>query len=142
VGKRKNGKLLRVYEKGKQLGDPQSKWVRWELELHNRDRIIPWDVILEPGKFVAAAYPCMSWVNDIQERIKTIKNTNKISYEHLTHYAQQAYGALINVMLEVEGSPEKVIERLKKPGIPSRLELADESIETVFADNLAQKQNQ
>jgi phage replication initiation protein len=59
VGKRKNGKLLRVYEKGKQLGDNTSPWVRWELELHNRDRIIPWDVILEPGKYLAASYACM-----------------------------------------------------------------------------------
>ena len=32
IGKRKNGKLLRIYEKGKQLGDPKSLWVRWELQ--------------------------------------------------------------------------------------------------------------
>jgi hypothetical protein len=30
-------------------------------------------------------------------------------------------------MLEVEGSPEKVIERLKRPGIPSRLQLGESS---------------
>ena len=54
---------MRVYEKGKQLGDTSSPWVRWELELHNRDRIIPWDVLLEPGKYLAAAYPCMDWVS-------------------------------------------------------------------------------
>lgn len=29
VGKRGNGKLMRVYEKGKQLGDPNSPWVRF-----------------------------------------------------------------------------------------------------------------
>ena len=28
-------------------------------------------------------------------------------------------------MLEVEGSPEKVIERLKRTGIPARLTLSD-----------------
>jgi len=43
VGKRKNGKLIRIYEKGKQLGDPNSPWVRWEVEQHNRQREIPWD---------------------------------------------------------------------------------------------------
>jgi phage replication initiation protein len=41
VGKRKNGKLLRVYEKGMQLGTLWDPWVRWEVELHNKDRIIP-----------------------------------------------------------------------------------------------------
>ncbi|WP_051906434.1 replication initiation factor domain-containing protein [Methylomarinum vadi] len=126
VGKRKNGKMMRVYEKGKQLGDPESPWVRWELELHNRDREIPWDVILEPGKYLAASYPCMAWVNDIQERIKTTQKTAQISYEHLVHWASQAYGPLINVMLEVEGSAEKVIERLKRTGAPARLALSDQ----------------
>lgn len=127
VGKRKNGKLLRVYEKGKQLGDETSPWVRWELELHNRDRIIPWDVLLEPGKYVAASYACMGWVSDIQERIRTTQHTTTISYEHLSRYAKQAYGKLIGLMLEVEGSPEKVIERLKRPGIPSRLNCGESS---------------
>jgi phage replication initiation protein len=127
VGKRKNGKLLRVYEKGKQLGDPSSPWVRWELELHNRDRIIPWDVIVEPGKYVAASYACMGWVSEIQERIRTTQRSTTISYEHLSHYAKQAYGKLIGLMLEVEGSPEKVIERLKRPGVPSRLNCGESS---------------
>ncbi len=48
---------MRIYEKGKQLGDPESPWVRWELELHNTDREIPFDVLLQPGRYVAGAYP-------------------------------------------------------------------------------------
>ena len=122
VGKRKNGKLLRAYEKGKQLGNPESPWVRWELELHNRDRVVPWDVILEPGRYVAGAYPCMAWVNERQERIRTLRKTSQLSYDHLTYYARQAYGPLISVMLAVEGSAEKVVERLLRPGVPTRLD--------------------
>lgn len=127
VGKRKNGKLLRVYEKGKQLGDGSSPWVRWELELHNRDRIIPWDVLLEPGKYLAAAYDCMGWVSEIQEQIRTTQQSSTISYGHLTDYAQRAYGRLINVMLEVEGSPEKVVEKLIRSGVPARLNIGEQS---------------
>ena len=127
VGKRKNGKVLRVYEKGKQLGDSSSPWVRWELELHNRDRIIPWDVILEPGKYLAASYACMGWVSEIQERIRTTRQTATLSYQYLTYYARQAYGPLINVMLEVEGSAEKVIEQLIRSGSPARLTMGEES---------------
>lgn len=127
IGKRENGKTLRIYEKGKQLGDPSSPWVRWELELHNRDRHIPWDVILEPGKYLAAAYPCMRWVNVIQERIRTTQKSTTIGYRHLSFYLAQAYGKMINVMLEVEGSPEKVIELIKRPGAPARLTLGEES---------------
>lgn len=132
VGKRKNGKLLRVYEKGKQLGDNSSPWVRWELELHNRDRIIPWDVILEPGKYLAASYPCMAWVSEVQERIRTTRKTTTLGYQHLTYYARQAYGPFINVMLKVEGSAEKVIERLLRPGVPARLDLGGEQSPSDF----------
>jgi phage replication initiation protein len=137
VGKRKNGKLLRVYEKGKQLGDGTSPWVRWELELHNRDRIIPWDVILEPGKYLAASYACMGWVSEIQERIRTTRQTATLSYQHLTYYARQAYGPLINVMLEVEGSAEKVIEQLIRSGTPARLACGDQSPATFITGHNA-----
>ena len=57
------------------------------------------------------------------QRIRTLQKTKEIGYEHLTHCASVAYGKLINVMLEVEGSESKVIEKLKRLGIPSRLDL-------------------
>jgi phage replication initiation protein len=122
VGKRKNGKLIRIYEKGMQSGEPFHPWVRWELELHNVDRVVPWDVLLNPGKYVVGGYPkVMTWVQNEMSRIKTIKTETNLSYEHLIACASTAYGRLINVMLEVEDSPEKVIERLRKEGQPRRL---------------------
>jgi phage replication initiation protein len=123
IGKRKNGKMMRVYEKGKQLGDAFSSWVRLELELHNRDREIPWDVVLNPGGYVAGSYPCMGWVNDELSRIATLQKKAKIGYDALTHNARVSYGRLINVMLQQEGTPEKVIERLIRDGKPARLML-------------------
>ena len=36
VGNRKSGKMLRIYEKGKQLGDILSTWVRAEVELKTK----------------------------------------------------------------------------------------------------------
>ena len=123
IGKRKNGKLLRIYEKGKQLGDANSPWVRWELELHNRQREIPWQVLTEPGRYVAGAYPCMRWVSGEASRIKTIQKSARISYSALVHYARQSYGPLISVMIEKEGSPEKVVEKLIRDGLPARLKL-------------------
>ncbi len=41
IGKRENGKMLRIYEKGKHLGNPVSSWVSVELELKGKNRIIP-----------------------------------------------------------------------------------------------------
>lgn len=123
VGSRENGKVIRIYEKGKQLGDPLHPWVRWELELRNKDREIPFDVLLSPGKYVAGAYPCMAWVKEETSRIRTTQKTGKISYERLCHHASIAYGPLLNVMAQVEGSSEAAFERLRRDGVPSRLAL-------------------
>lgn len=121
VGTRQNGKLMRIYEKGKQLGDINSKWVRWELELHSVDRHIPFDVLLSPGRYVAGAYPCLRWVSREASRIKTIQKTGEISYRHLLNCLSVAYGRMINVMMEVERDPARVVELLRLPGAPSRL---------------------
>lgn len=123
VGKRENGKLLRVYEKGMQLGKLYDPWVRWEVELHNTGRIIPFDVLLEPGKYVAGAYPkTLGWIQEEMQRIRTIIKTGKISYGALTDHAARAYGKHVNAMMAVEGSAEKVVEKLRRDGIPSRLD--------------------
>ena len=126
VGNEKNGKLMRIYEKGKQLGDKLSPWVRWELELHNVDREVPWQVLLEPGKFVAGSYPCMSWVSADACRIKTLRKTDGISYEHLVHHARLSVGRLVNTMVERNGgNAEDVVADLRRPGVPKRLELTE-----------------
>ncbi len=122
VGDRGSGKLARMYEKGKQLGCPESPWVRHEVEWHNKDRVIPWDVLLEPGRYVAGAYPCMAWVQETMSRIRTARKTAKIGYNVLTGSAAISYGRHINVMMEHEGSAEKVVELLRRPGVPRRLD--------------------
>ncbi len=130
VGNRKNGKLIRIYEKGKQLGDPSSPWVRWEVELHAKDRAIPWDVLLHPGEYVAGAYPCLSWVSDRASRIQTIKEQDSITYDRLKQVASTSYGALLHVMLQREGSAERVIELLKREAVPKRLSSTDHYLRT------------
>lgn len=124
IGKRENGKLLRVYEKGMQCGEPFHPWVRFEVELHNVDRVVPWEVLIEPGKYVAGAFPkALSWIQDEMSRIKTIQKETKLGYEYLVKYASISYGPLVNTMLEVEGSAQKVIEKLRKDGKPRRLQM-------------------
>ncbi|MDB5811256.1 MAG: Phage replication initiation protein [Betaproteobacteria bacterium] len=133
VGRRKNGKLARIYEKGKQLGLPgvlaqYMRWVRWEVELHAIDREIEWEVLTRPGEYVAGAYPCMSWVSEVASRIRTIKAHDELTYARLQHAGSIAYGTLINVMLEREGSAERVVELLRRDGVPKRLAFTDERL--------------
>ena len=124
IGSSENGKLLRIYEKGMQLGIPWHPWVRWECQLGNTDRIIPWEAVLEPGKYLAGCYrKALGWISEEQSRIRTLQETADIGYDSLTHWASVAYGKHINVMMEVEGSAEKVVEKLRRAGLPSRLDL-------------------
>ena len=125
VGKRGNGKLMRIYEKGKQLGDPTSPWVRFEVELHNKDREIPFDVLVRPGHYVAGSYPCMRWVSEEAFRIRTVQNQKRISYEAAVRWASIGFGPLVNTMEQIETSPQAVLERLRRPGVPARLDLPD-----------------
>ena len=124
IGKRENGKMMRIYEKGMQLGEKWSPWVRWEIELHNIDREIPWEVLLEPDKYVAGAYPkATDWIQNEMSRVRTIQKTTRISYEYMTACTSLSFGKHLNVMLEVEGSAEKVMQKLIRDGIPKRLDL-------------------
>lgn len=122
IGQRENGKCLRVYEKGKQLGNPDSPWVRWEVEMHNKDREIPWDVLRVPGQYVAGAYPkAMGWVRHDMARIKTIRKANETSVGALVHHARHAYGKVINLLQHQGHSAEAIVEMLARSGIPARI---------------------
>lgn len=122
IGKRENGKMLRVYEKGMQLGIPWHPWVRHEVEMHNRDRIIPWDVLEQPGHYVVGAYPnALGWVQQEMQRIQTLRKEASITYDVLMRHASRCYGKLLNVMLEEEGTAEAVLNKLRRHGRPARL---------------------
>ena len=125
LGKREHGKMLRVYEKGRQLGDPNSEWNRWEVQFSNRDRVIPFDVLLSPGPYVAGSYACLDWINEEASRIRIISKAAQIGYGALIFHCRNAYGQLLNLMQEMEGSPQAVLDKLVKPGMPKRLHMPD-----------------
>src|SRR5690606_6258301 len=90
IGKAKNGKLLRVYEKGHQLGDLDSSWVRYEVQFGSRDRVIPLEALTERDKYFAGAYPALV---DLlanacgAEKILTTRTEGEITLAHLLTHA-------------------------------------------------------
>ncbi len=122
VGRRRNGKFLRIYEKGKEQGDPSSVWVRWELQLSKRGRRIPWRVLLTPGQFVAGAYLCTRWVANEVERIKTFQKKKEANINHLKYWCSKTYGGLVRELAETM-TPEEIVECLKSPDVSKRLDI-------------------
>lgn len=122
IGNRKNGKLLRVYEKGKQLGDPNSPWCRAEVELRSKDRIIPWEVLYKPGQYLAGSYKALNFISLKQSKLETNKKTTTIKYESMVRWIRMAAGKGINVMSLVEGGDiYSVFEQIIRDGYPTRL---------------------
>jgi phage replication initiation protein len=131
--KRRSGKLCRVYEKGRQLGDPSSPWARVEVEWRNRSRVIPWDAIINPGHYLAGAYPCLAFLSEVQEKIRTISKAVTVSYKRMVENARQMFGKLVNVMMQVHGGDAfAVVNELKRDGVPGRLENYADFLPQIF----------
>ena len=58
IGSRSSSKLCRIYEKGKELGDKSSPWIRTEVEFKSKGYFIPLEVLISPSNFFSMTYKC------------------------------------------------------------------------------------
>lgn len=138
VGNRANGKLLRVYEKGRQLGDSSSPWVRVELELRNKNRVIPWDVLTTPATYLAGGYPCLAFLSTVQDKIRTITKAVQITLGSILHHLRTVGGKSINVLMRSNGQDAvALIEAIRRDGIPRRLDKYADFLPSAFAGGSA-----
>jgi phage replication initiation protein len=123
IGSREGGKLCRIYEKGKQLGDSESPWVRVEVEWHNESRHIPYEALTSPGKFLAGAYECLHFLDQEQSRIQTQQRAAMVSFDYAMYNGRRLVGKLVNLALDVNGGDyAEVVEQLRRDGYPARVE--------------------
>lgn len=123
IGNRESGKLGRFYEKGKQLGESDSKWCRAEVEWRAQDRYIPYDILTRPGHYLAGAYPCLAFLSEQQSTIKTIAKGAQVAYETAVENAKRACGKVVNLMLDVlDGDYAGVVQSLMRDGYPARID--------------------
>lgn len=130
VGNRTSGKMMRAYEKGKQLGEVNSKWTRVEVEYKSADRNIPFDVLLNPSAYFMGAYPCFETLFQFEtsEKIKTKKKTVEVTLEHSFEVIKKQFGKYFAYFKKVMPL-EEVIERVRHDDeniIPSRLVIVDD----------------
>lgn len=123
IGKAANGKTLRVYEKGRQLGDAESPWVRWEVQFGNRDRVIPWAALTNRDAFFAGAYPALaSMVADAACRMATTQTEGVMSLEHLFRHLRRSYGKAVGVLTDFGIKPSELVHCVTVIGAPRRLD--------------------
>ena len=128
VGSRKNSsRFARIYEKGKQLGDKESPWVRVELEMKNRDLIIPHEVLIEPGRFLTGAYPVFQALfekyNEVIAKPERIKKIQDLGHEHVLKYASMQVSPAIKMLQEMGFNDSQIVDTLlnERAKLPKRL---------------------
>ena len=122
IGKAKNGKVCRVYEKGHQLGNKDSNWTRYEVQFGSRDRLIPLDALTNRDAYFAGAYPVLGDLMDqAGTRIQTQRAEGEITLAHLIKHMRSAYGKALHVAMELDGFEiESFVEEVRVIGAPRR----------------------
>lgn len=131
IGKRKNGKLCRTYEKGKQLGDAASPWVRVEVERHNNDCVIPLAVLLDPSAYFLGSYRALCVIDGQTggTRIRTERQRVQITFQKCIDNIKTSYGAYLRVMRQCFPSDGEFLDAIQRndEAWPTRLRTLDET---------------
>lgn len=125
VGRRGSGKMLRSYQKGRQLGDPESPWVRHETEFHAQNRVLPLDMLINPVTYFKGAYPdVFFWIDSAATRIETIRDKARIVFAAAKLFAKRQVGRFVRYCKDKLGysMTQIVAELIADPGrYPLRL---------------------
>ena len=113
IGVRTSDLYLRRYDKGRQLGDPNSLWVRVELEIKNKDTMIPLEVLLRPETFFCQ-YPWLRNLRDsTAEKMETKRQRAEITVEASKKIIKTQFGKYLRVLRGLADSDEALINQLQ-----------------------------
>lgn len=115
IGSRESSKFCRIYEKGKQLGDKYSNWLRVEVELKQKTVHIDFDVLLHPAKYFLACYPCFQVFNvgNIPlNKLENIQRENLISFEKALEITRNQFGRYLYAFRDIVKDDTKLLDML------------------------------
>ena len=119
----KGHKQLCAYEKGKQLGMPESKWVRAEVRLYGKHVALSVDVLTNPLDHLRGAYDVLgALLHGVCTRLKTIKRAVVVSATAAQRWARRQVGPTLHVFREAFGPKwiEWLEEHVVREGRPGR----------------------
>lgn len=122
VGSRMSENQLRVYEKGREQGDAESPWVRYEGEFHaSNRRELPLDMLIDPAPYLLGAYPVLDFIDGIGERLRiAAAEVAANCVRAVTHFRRQ-YGPMLNAMLHASGGDQSTLAKLVLGATRSKL---------------------
>jgi phage replication initiation protein len=117
VGRRGNDRFLRCYEKGKQLGDRASRWVRVEVELLAAKCVLPLGAIVDGAAYFAGAYKWLAALVDAgAQRPERVRRAAHVVLGRALEIARQQVGGLVGYITGQAGwSAAEVVRFLWRP---------------------------
>ncbi len=144
VGQRGH-KQLNVYEKGKQLGDPESAHTRCELRLYAKRIDLPNDALRNPGKYFGAAYPMLiAFVVGEVERLGLKDQMVNASAKAMVRFLRTQAGTALHLVMDALGDDalEYVMENIVRPGRPGRFRHTTGDLASLVRQQLAEALDQ
>ncbi|MHA6915877.1 replication initiation factor domain-containing protein [Ralstonia pseudosolanacearum] len=129
IGRRVNGKMLRAYEKGRQLGKQDSAWVRIEIEFGNKDRVIPHEIVTQRDRYFAGAYKALeAFMAADPQRVPTdqreaLENQDEIVRERKLAHMKQQFGPTVDYELRNTNEDfAALVVAIRRQGVPAQLQ--------------------
>lgn len=123
---RKGDKQLNVYEKGKQKGDPNSPWVRAEVRLWAKNRVLPLSMLDSPLGAILGAYPRLrAWLPDAApSRARSVRRMVEADAGQMHRWLKSAAGKSIGMMRDAAAkagiSDGQLLDLVSRKGMPDR----------------------
>ncbi|MFJ1251709.1 replication initiation factor domain-containing protein [Cupriavidus sp. CuC1] len=128
IGKRVNGKMLRAYEKGRQLGKQDSEWLRIEIEFRNKDRVVDHRILIERDRYFVGAYKALEQLVEADplkcatDQKEAIQLQDEIVIERKLDHLQVQFGKLVDYRMHTtEENAAAFVIRIRRPGVPAQL---------------------
>ncbi|HID9489542.1 TPA: replication initiation factor domain-containing protein [Stenotrophomonas maltophilia] len=122
VGGKKSEKQLRVYEKGRELGDKSSPWVRYEAQFRASNRKeLPLDLLRDPAAYLLGAYPVLRFLRCISSRIDVTKAAAVATFKSACRHFKRQYGGFVNFVFRTcpdEEAAVAVFKSCTSPKLP------------------------
>ncbi|MFD0727052.1 replication initiation factor domain-containing protein [Lysobacter brunescens] len=122
IGSVTSEKRMRVYEKGKQLGDRESPWVRYEVQFTASNRKeLPLDLLRDPANYLLGAYPVLRFLQAMATRIDVTNAAAVATLKSCRRHLKRQYGATLHFIVKHTRNDAElgsVIRSLTSPKLP------------------------
>ncbi|ALR04612.1 replication initiation factor domain-containing protein [Xylella fastidiosa] len=142
----KGHKQLCIYDKGKQLGSPDSPWVRYEVRFYGKHAVIPLDILVDSFRYLRGSYGYLDSllsrvVSSVSSRIHCVVKHVEASGVAMVRWLRRQAGPAISLLRQSLGESfnDFIAQYIERSGFPSRFRRMCSRVQlpTYFRESLA-----